>query len=62
MAAAALHGVDAWRLATTGDPIEVVLLTAVTQRAVELGAERDEALARRIVNDLVAAWNRGKKR
>lgn len=61
MAAAALHGVDAWRLATTEDPVERVLLAAMTRRAVELAGERDEALARRITNDLVTAWNRGRR-
>lgn len=55
VAAAYLHGMDGWRLATTTDPAELVVMRAALDRAVELAAERDEALARRIINALAAA-------
>lgn len=60
MALAALHGVDPWPMARSGDPAEAMLARVLTERVVELGAERDERLARFIVNTLAEAMRPGR--
>lgn len=49
-AAIVFLGAPGWRLLTTGDDTERVLLQALTRRAIELTERRDEALANRIAN------------
>lgn len=44
------------------DPLERRVLLAVVDKAIELQDDRDRALANRIVNGVVEAWNRGRKR
>lgn len=60
MAAACLHGLPGWRLATSGDAAEVSILRAATERVVTMGAERDRRLAVEIVNALAESLSGGR--
>lgn len=50
-------GAPGWRLLTTDDDTERVLLQALTQRAIDLVERRDQALANRIANAVARALN-----
>jgi hypothetical protein len=52
-AQAAVLGLPGWRMLTTDDTDERLLLIATTMRARELADERDDALARRIRNEVL---------
>ena len=54
-----LRGLPAARFLTTRDPEELVLLTAVAQRSVELHKIEQQNLAALVVNELGKAMRRG---
>ena len=54
----AMHGLPALQLLRSTDPEEVLMLTALAQRAVELDDHRQRSLARHIVNELGRAMKR----
>jgi hypothetical protein len=55
VALAYAYGMDGWRLATSDDPAEMLFLRAALERAITLGEERDERLAKRIISTLSQA-------
>jgi hypothetical protein len=58
---AAALGLDPCRL-LRADPVERPLLEAALEHAARFHAQRDEALAKRVVAELAAAVKRGAKR
>lgn len=56
-----MHGIDGMRMVMTTNLEEGVIMAAALRRAQELAADRDEALAVNIRNQLVEAWNKGRK-
>ena len=61
MAAACFVGVDPYRLAHERDPLMLRLMQEAIAKAVEMQRQRDETLARRIINELSAAMRRSKR-
>jgi hypothetical protein len=47
---ALILGLPGWRLISTGDETERVVVQAMTSKAIELHAQRDKALAAHIAN------------
>jgi hypothetical protein len=58
VAACYLHGIDGWRVLTTSDPVELMVLRAALDRAMEMADRRDQALARRIISTLADAMKK----
>ena len=58
---AAALGIDPSRL-LRADPVEAPLLTRALEHAAKMHADRDEALAKRIIGELSLAMKRGSKR
>jgi hypothetical protein len=56
-----MHGIDGMRMVRTTDLFESIVLSSVSRRAAELASERDDALADRITEKIVKAWNKGQK-
>lgn len=60
MARAAAFGLDHWRLATTNDPIERLVLSLAVHRAERFDGERQEKQARRTIRALREILPKGK--
>ena len=60
MAAALFVGLDPFRVIDEQDPLRARLFSRVIERTAELQQKRDEALARRIINELAKSMKRGR--
>lgn len=61
VAMASLLGTGSRRMMVSGDPDELVALSAVTRRADELMHEYLKSLAKYIREEIADAWNKGQK-